>query len=87
MHFWLQVLETEYNTCLVTQIALVVVTLCESIPETRERQVQLHWPERNRLGDRDVDAAANVKSKALLLGDRTTTHPVQSLIRLAFTFE
>ena len=51
---------------MVTQIALVEVTVCESIAETREHVVQLDWPERNRLRDGDVDAAANDKIKCII---------------------
>jgi len=59
-------LKTKYDACLVTQIALVEVTVCESIAETREHVVQLDWPERNRLRDGDVDAAANDEIKSIV---------------------
>ena len=68
MPFFLQGLETEYEARLVTQIALVVIALCESVAETCERQIQFHRSKRDRVRDWDIDATADDEIKGVVAG-------------------
>jgi hypothetical protein len=81
MPFFLQGLETEYDACLVTQIALVGVR-CESTPETREHKVQLHRPKRDRVRDWDIDATANDEIKSIVAGRPHDNAPRTILLQI-----
>src|SRR5215469_10437941 len=61
-------LQHKDHTGLVPEVTLVIVAVRESIPETGQQVVELHWPYGEMGGDSDVHAPTDDEIKCIVAG-------------------